>query len=104
MAHLHPAAIETLDMLAEMLEGTSWPEDRHAAVEAFFEGRERRRYRDAAGIYAVAKRRRRFSSMCLGHFDRPRDPFIYCCRTGRVAISSRAAAFRLRRTKGERDA
>jgi len=22
-------------MLAEMLEGTSWPEDRHAAVEAF---------------------------------------------------------------------
>ena len=35
MAHLHPAAIETLDMLAEMLEGTSWPEDRHAAVEAF---------------------------------------------------------------------
>ncbi len=32
---VHPAAIETLDMLAEMLEGTSWPEDRHAAVEAF---------------------------------------------------------------------
>jgi len=33
---VHPAAIETMDMLAEMLAGTTnWPEDRHAAVEAF---------------------------------------------------------------------
>ena len=33
---VHPAAIETMDMLAEMLAGTAvWPEDRHAAVEAF---------------------------------------------------------------------
>ena len=32
---VHPTAIETLDMLAEMLAGTTWPEDRHAAVEAF---------------------------------------------------------------------
>ena len=33
---VHPAAIETIDMLAEMLAGTAvWPEDRHAAVEAF---------------------------------------------------------------------
>jgi len=32
---VHPTAIETMDMLAEMLAGTTWPEDRHAAVEAF---------------------------------------------------------------------
>ena len=33
---VHPAAVETMDMLAEMLSGTAtWPEDRHAAVEAF---------------------------------------------------------------------
>ncbi len=32
---VHPAAVETMDMLAEMLAGTAWPEDRHAAVEAF---------------------------------------------------------------------
>ena len=32
---VHPAAIETMDMLAEMLAGVEWPEDRHAAVGAF---------------------------------------------------------------------
>ena len=113
MAHLHPAAIETLDMLAEMLEGTSWPEDRHAAVEAFLKAakeegivtpQEYMRLRSAPSPPRCSVFLSRFLSMCLGHFDRPRDPFIYCCRTGRVAISSRAAAFRLRRTKGERDA
>src|SRR5206468_11253029 len=32
---VHPTAVETLDMLAERLAGATWPEDRHAAVEAF---------------------------------------------------------------------
>ncbi len=32
---VHPATIETMDMLAEVLGDVSWPEDRHAAVDAF---------------------------------------------------------------------
>jgi len=32
---VHPATIETMDMLAEVLAGASWPEDRHAAMATF---------------------------------------------------------------------
>lgn len=32
---VHPATIETMDMLADVLAGLPWPEDRHAAVDAF---------------------------------------------------------------------
>lgn len=30
-----PATVETMDMLAEVLAGLSWPEERRAAIDAF---------------------------------------------------------------------
>ena len=32
---VHPATTETMDMLAEVLAGEPWPEDRRAAMDAF---------------------------------------------------------------------
>ena len=32
---VNPATIEAMDMLAEVLTGLSWPEDRRTAVDAF---------------------------------------------------------------------